>query len=295
MIDISKYELIDRKTIGVFRKKWILYKNTNWLVKYNYVTKEWIENKYKKISFQYLHARLTNSKFYVRNIYEKKLNAVDKEIIGIHIAKNMGLNAVEAFKAKDKKDICVVVESFLKDEEIIIDFSIEQIQKIESSEDNEIYKKYDQMFKYFQSFPLMCLDDLEAIKTNYITAILFSIYVGNTDLHVHNINLLYNDKTKKYRFTPIYDQNSALDLKNILEESIIFAGYPKGKTSEILDCLFTKYKMYCKIFIDKLQNYCGASNILNKYLLPIVIKKGNLLDFLEKRKKFILAKFSNNI
>lgn len=291
MIDISNCQVLPDKTEGIYLKKWILYNDKKWLVKYNRVTKEWINEQKQKGYVAYLTAKFKNK---VKLKKQKKLTDVDKEIMGIWLAEDMGLKAANAFMGLDQKEKCAVIKNFLGPNDSIVEFSIADIQKMKTTKSDPLAAGYEQVFNYFPTFAHITKSDLEKIKHDYINAILFSLFVANVDLHIHNINLIYNSKTKSYRFTPIFDQNHCLEFKDS-QNDIIFAGYPKGTTEAVLKCLFINYENLCKKFITTLSKYDSFANVINKEefnnIRPQI--KAELIKDLEQRKQLILNIFNN--
>lgn len=114
----------------------------------------------------------------------------------------------------------------------------------------------DDVYDAIDMFPVV-LDQLNisdenkhAIKEKYFQMMLFDLVTGQKDRNNNNYGLLYNEKTKQLRFSPLFD-NSTIHLPGIPANLCQINGYFVDRT-QMMDVLVNKYGEYTKSMVNLL-------------------------------------------
>ena len=224
--------------------------------------------------------------------YQKHTQVDDIEIAINQIGSLLGFEVVEEYRVYDsnKQKHSIVIKDLVNDDEF---YDLDNLKKrffklvsngkykkekwvdisskISVANNREDYRMViDYGLNLLKSLPSITEDDYQKIEQKYFEMLIFDSIISQSERNFKDYGILCDKETKKYSFSPLFDNVFTSILKN--NDVIIFNGVVCNRY-ELIECLF--YDYYDKIkdkVTDLLENK-------NKYLENIdIILKYNL-DF----------------
>ena len=219
------------------------------------------------------------------------------EKLSSEILKRLSLNTVNVelgFNSSNDCNCCII-DSFLCDGEVSYSINQNWIKLAPNNSKLNISICIYRVFKIFENLHNIDNQELENIKSDYIRMIFADCIIGNEDRKLKNVDLIFNEKTMKYRLAPIFDNAVAFHAYSLSsDDTVAYVGNELFFTDDILDFLIMYYYNEIKDIISKLREldielllnqYDEISNEKKIYIINHINKTRNKIDELERKKQ----------
>lgn len=196
-------------------------------------------------------------------------NQDQMEYISSYILKEIGLDCVEVCLGYDdcKQNVCLVT-NFLNEGEVSYDI-LEWTYIRAKNSDEELELCFYQIFKKYSDLYGITSEQLENLKKQYIRLIFGKCILENCDTKLENIGLIFNEKTKKYRLPPSYDNGCSFRSYESLVAPTCCIGNQSFEISQVMEYILTYYLDYVEDIIDPFHTFVTTKlDVVTSFLEP---------------------------
>lgn len=221
------------------------------------------------------------------------LSADIMDVLGInHVKVELGYDSdderVKQLNVTDQN--CCLVHTYMHD---VGDVSFEIIKKIpkscSSTVEKQIRNNLSGVRNILRNLSGNTDDVADIMFRDYLRILVGDCFVDNEDRAMKNVGIIYNEKSKRYRLAPSFDNALAFNSYNLSsDDSYVCIGNQYHCAEDVLSYII---KVYPDVVEDILDNVCtldqNKDNLLNKYSLEFEKDK---LDFIDGYLTKILTK-----
>ena len=203
------------------------------------------------------------------------------EVLSSKILKSLNINCVEAelgYDSFSKKNGCLIT-SFLIDEADVSYETMkwENIKNIDYSK--QIEQCFEQVFYNYSMLYQITDEELNKLKRDYIRIIFGKCIIENSDTKLENIELIFNEKSKKYRLPPSFDNAIAFRSYNSFVSPVCCVGNQYLESSQVVDSIMNNYFEYISDIPELLEHFIenDLECLINYFSDEIIEEKRNYI------------------